>query len=159
MPKRELKDLAKLGREFWRKLGNTMVGKVKKRTEQGKGVDGDFKAYSKEYAKAKAAGKTISGDDQKRQSSFQTDPPNLELTGDMMRALVLLESDANSATIGWPAFGDRMMENAEMGRAIFTDEDSATTEESDFINREIDTKIERNKREASEVRTFKIGKK
>jgi hypothetical protein len=111
-----LESALSLGSSWWRKLGMTLVRKIKVLTKSGKGVDGRFKAYTGEYAKHKADGGF------KRQSSTST-KPDLQLTGDMLRDLkVKGDINANGVAIGWTVWGQRMIHNAEQGRAISTAE-------------------------------------
>lgn len=109
----ELSSVVERDAKFWRMLGDRCVNLMKRVTDRGVDYAGEsFPPYSASYAEAKAA-KAM-----KRQASRRVNPPDLRLSGDMMRDLKTQSADATGAVIGWAAFGDRATWNADMGRAI-----------------------------------------
>lgn len=97
---------------FWRTLGNKCVRLLKDITASSRDFDGQaFPAYSQAYQEAKTGRKF------KRQAST-SGRPDLRLSGDMMRDLKVLQTDAKGTTLGWPTLGDRLFWNAEGGRAV-----------------------------------------
>ena len=113
---KRLESVFEFGAAWWRKLGMEIVRRTKTLTKRGVGCEGKFAGYTGEYAKRKADGGF------KRQSSTSTSP-DLQLTGDMLRDLkVKGDVNAQGVTVGWTVWGQRMLHNAEQGRAISTEE-------------------------------------
>jgi hypothetical protein len=100
--------------DFWRKIANKIIKAIKKRTAGGMDYnDKPFKRYSRAYAERKSANKF------KRQASaFASKKPNLIVTSDMLKDLKLIGFAKGFFTIGWAAFGERVLQNEKMGRAI-----------------------------------------
>jgi len=65
------------------------IGIIQRRTEQGRGLEGRFKPYTKGYAALrKAAGRRV-------------DPPNLTLSGAMLNGLQVVRSGPSFAIVGF----------------------------------------------------------
>jgi len=114
---------------FWRTLGNKFVRLMKDMTAAGLDYEGrKFPPYSDKQGPAWLAAqgwdnrsykeRKADGVAAPRQSSRQTDPPNLMLTGDMLRDLKVVATNKTHALVGWTAWGDRAKWNADMGRAM-----------------------------------------
>ena len=77
---------------FRASVGQSILDQIRDRTAEFIGQDGKrFRNYSKDYAKSlefKAFGKSKNS-------------PNLELTGDMLGLMDILESNKNQIVIGW----------------------------------------------------------
>lgn len=72
------------------RLAELAMGRIKRRTRQGKAVDGQtFTPYSKRYAKQLAM------------SGRQVSPPKLTLSGAMLASMKVLRSDSKQAVLGF----------------------------------------------------------
>lgn len=140
------------GQAWWKALGEAVVLEVKVQTEKGNGAAGKFKPYSASYADRKAAGKF------KRQSSTQTGPPNLELTGDMMRDLKTTDIAADGVSVGWPAFGERVRFNAEMGRPLSTPPDPFVKSALRLIDQRVKSILRSQLNGTRGVKVIRVGK-
>jgi hypothetical protein len=103
------------GASWWNGVAEDVVRLTKDLAGDGQGALGPWPGYSAKYAARKATG-TIT-----RQSSSQVSPPNLELTGDLLKDLKVIETRESGATVGFPSKGDVAWGNEERGRAIFSD--------------------------------------
>lgn len=78
------------GQAILERLAMLAIGRIKRRTGQGKDVEGKtFVAYSKGYAK------------QRRESGRQASPPTLLLSGAMLGGMDILSADGQRAVIGF----------------------------------------------------------
>ena len=72
------------------RIATLAIGRIKRRTGQGKDVDGQpFAPYSRRYAR------------QREQSGRSSKPPTLLLSGAMLASMKVLQSDATKAVIGF----------------------------------------------------------
>jgi len=142
----------------WTKLGNKIVGMIKKWTiEEGKDVFGKrFPKYSTRYKKLKTRGKF------KRQTSL-SGKPDLVLTGDTMGDLKVLKSTKDSVIIGWTSFGhvieglaDRRL--GKKRRAVTTKERPVAKHIEDFIVKDYLRQMDINIRKIPQRTVVKIGK-
>ena len=103
-----------LSQSFLQKLGTRVAVDLREHIQSGKDIDGrKFKAYVASYRARKSA------DDFKRQSSQQVNPPDLTLTGDMLRDLQVRGVSKNTVRIGWSGvFATRVAHNEDRGRII-----------------------------------------
>jgi|TARA_Y100000310_G_C20586838_1_gene765868 hypothetical protein len=138
----------------WKKLGYEIVKKIKNWTiKQGKDVYGrPFKAYSKQYATHKAAGKFP------RQSMVHAKgKPNFVLTGDTMGDLKVLDATRDSVTIGWAAWGHIIEGQAKRGRAVSTDDQPVAKHIIDFVAKNYLKQLDTNLRKTSSIVKYSIG--
>lgn len=78
------------GQAILERLAMLAIGRIKRRTGQGKDVEGKtFVAYSKGYAK------------QRQQSGRNVSPPTLLLSGAMLGGMDILSADGQRAVIGF----------------------------------------------------------
>ena len=130
-------DILKLPKSLWAKVGGQTATRIVKDADKGKGYKKDFKAYTPEYAKLKAAGKAgPKGPGKSRQVS----PPNLRLTGVMLGSISAQKPKETGVDIVYRD-GIKVEWNAEMGRDIYGISDKntekITDELSDFIGKQI----------------------
>ncbi len=140
------------GAGWWRGTGQAVELEVRTQTEKGMGAAGKFKPYSAQYADRKAGGKF------KRQASTQTGPPNLELTGDMMRDLKTLDITDTGCSVGWPTYGERVRYNAEAGRPLSTPPDPFVKSALRLIDRLVRAKMREQMNATRGVKVIRVGK-
>ena len=148
-----LKSVPTFTTSFWKTLGDEVAERIRIHTTVGgKDVDNKgFKKYSTKYADAKAAGKF------KRQSS-KSRKPNLTLTGDMMRNLQTRSSTKDNVIIGWSGTNaEKVRWNEDMGRTVTTAKKPVHKGIERFIDKQINTTIDRNIKATNETKTFVIG--
>lgn len=83
-----LSDLKLVTQEDMRQIGLLTRERIVKRTISGQGVDGPFQPYSADYAAMKRAALGSTG-------------VNLQVSGNMLNHLVIVEITENSVTLGW----------------------------------------------------------
>lgn len=130
-------DIVKFPKSLWAKVGGKTATNIVKDADKGKGYKKDFKAYTSEYAKLKAAGKAgPKGVGKSRQVS----PPNLRLTGVMLGSISAQKPKETGVDIVYRD-GIKVEHNAKMGRDIYgisdKNTDKITDELSDFIGKQI----------------------
>ena len=143
----KLKDIAKLKKEKWAKLGGKLVTRIiedagKGISQDGSGESRDFKAYSYDYAVKKKAGKAapkgVSAD-------RQTSPPNLRLTGEMLGSLKVQRATTESVEInyrsGLKVLGHSEKRGNKPKRNIYGLNNKNQEFVKDYINDEIDENI------------------
>jgi hypothetical protein len=142
----------------WTKLGNKVIGMIKKWTiEEGRDVFGKkFPKYSTKYRKAKIAGKF------KRQTS-RSGKPNFVLTGDTMGDLKVLKATKDSVIIGWTSWGHVIERFADVNlgskrRAVTTKEKPVAKHIADFIVKDYLKQMDINIRQIPPRTVIKIGK-
>jgi len=150
---KRLEDTPKLGAAWWRELGSFVIREIRQLTSSGQGVSGAFKPYSREYRERKTTGEPRIP----RQADYSA-KPNLRLTGDMMNDLQQIAYSNHGVTIGWPAFGGKVEENAAMGRAISTKENPLATPVAEKVKNRFHEGIEKALKEARFEKTVRIGK-
>jgi hypothetical protein len=136
----------------------------KKRVQ--KGIDGDgkrFKGYTKSYRKYKRTGfKSFRGTGKRIESmegivlsSNRGSPPDLTLTGDMLKNLKRKKFDKDSYIIGFTGEdGDKVEWNKDMGRNII---DDIPNQEKKFLVKLLDKQMQKQfKRKLKNV-TITIG--
>ncbi len=150
---RKIADIPRYTPQFWGKLANDVVRKMKEHgAKGGKDAAGrPFKKYSDSYRSQKGAGKI------RRQSSNST-KPDLMLTGDMWKDLKQIGSATkDGATIGWASWGNKVEWNAEMGRTITTDKNPVAPSIQRFILKEIDKETSKNLKKVADTTTIRVG--
>tara|TARA_R100001530_G_scaffold27911_1_gene22171 strand:+ start:2601 stop:3056 length:456 start_codon:yes stop_codon:yes gene_type:complete len=138
---------------FWKQMGDEIADRVRVHTQLGgKDVHGKaFKKYSPGYAerkpKIKRGGSTGS-------------KVNLTLTGDMMRNLQVRGFNKNGVVIGWSGVNAQKVGwNDEMGRTVTTKVKPVSSGIERFINKQVDSSVKKNAKEATKKPiTFTIGK-
>jgi len=108
-------NIIKFPKSLWAKVGGKAATKVVKDSDKGKGYKKDFKAYTSEYAKQKAAGKA---GPKGVSTSRQVSPPNLRLTGTMLNSISAQKPKETGVDIVYRD-GLKVEYNAKMGR-IYT---------------------------------------
>ena len=97
----KLKDIAKVKKEKWAKLGGKLVTRIIEDAGKGISQDGDgdkFPPYrSKKYKELKKAGKLVKGVGISR----QVNPPDLRLTGTMLGSLKVQRATTESVEINY----------------------------------------------------------
>ena len=141
-----------LSNNFLNKLGTLVSVKVREHTNSGKDVDnGTFDQYTSSYATRKAAGKI------KRQTSTQTNPPDLTLSSDMLRDLQVRGTGVNKVLIGWAGvFAQRVAQNESRGRIISKVNKVFTTEITDLVERQFRNELDRLTRKDNSTEIVKI---
>ena len=152
---KELNDIPKFKRSFWKKIGDKVADSIRIDTTK-KGIDvrgSSFNKYSEKYRIRKSKGGL------KRQSSTST-KPDLQLTGDMMRNLQTRGFTKNNAIIGWSGTNAQKVEwNADMGREVTTDTVPISKKNQNFVLKMISNKIEKNIKDATkQPLIIRIGK-
>jgi len=134
-----LHEIPVLSREWWERIGNRARAKLVSRTKAGKDYLGrQFRPYAKGYRELKQK------NEMKRQSSVQTNPPDLTLTGDMLRDCQVLEVSKEHFKIGFPTFAERVISNEERGRAISSDEHPYGVDVDGYIWRQFVRALDKN---------------
>lgn len=107
-----------IGKSRWIIIGEKVADAIRSVTESGKDVRGKtFKKLDDKYALRKKAGKF------RRQSSTKTSPTDLQLSGDMLRAIQVQKATDNGVIVGMGgAMGARAIHNEENGRIMSDDE-------------------------------------
>ena len=172
---KELNDIPKFKRSFWKKIGDKVADSIRiDTTKKGIDVNGrifkPYKTHPPFWFSKKVKGKTISiyAEDyktrksrggMKRQSSTST-KPDLQLTGDMMRNLQTRGFTKNNAIIGWSGTNAQKVEwNANMGREVTTDTVPISKKNQNFVLKMISNKIEKNIKDATkQPLIIRIGK-
>lgn len=96
MNKTNLRDIAYTGKQFMYRLGVETLDLLVRYTRAGIDVYGkQFAAYSRKYRERKGAGKIP------RQSSLQTNPVDLTLTGDLLNNAKVHEVFNDGVRLGW----------------------------------------------------------
>ena len=130
-------NIIKFPKSLWAKVGGKAATKVVKDSDKGKGYKKDFKAYTSEYAKQKAAGKA---GPKGVSTSRQVSPPNLRLTGTMLNSISAQKPKETGVDIVYRD-GLKVEYNAKMGRDIYgiskDNEKRITDELSDYIGKQI----------------------
>lgn len=130
-------DIVKFPKSLWAKVGGKAATKVVKDADKGKGFEKNFKAYTSDYAKRKAAGKA---GPKGVSTSRQTSPPNLRLTGTMLNSISAQSPKETGVDIVYRD-GIKVEYNAKMGRDIYgiskDNEKRIVGELSDFIGEQI----------------------
>ena len=152
---KELNDIPKFKRSFWKKIGDEVADSIRIDTTK-KGIDvrgSSFNKYSEKYRIRKSKGGL------KRQSSTST-KPDLQLTGDMMRNLQTRGFTKNNAIIGWSGTNAQKVEwNANMGREVTTDTVPISKKNQNFVLKMISNEIEKNIKDATkQPLIIRIGK-
>ena len=152
---KELNDIPKFKRSFWKKIGDEVADSIRIDTTK-KGIDvrgSSFNKYSEKYRIRKSKGGL------KRQSSTST-KPDLQLTGDMMRNLQTRGFTKNNAIIGWSGTNAQKVEwNADMGREVTTDTVPISKKNQNFVLKMISNEIEKNIKDATkQPLIIRIGK-
>ena len=152
---KELNDIPKFKRSFWKKIGDKVADSIRIDTTK-KGIDvrgSSFNKYSEKYRIRKSKGGL------KRQSSTST-KPDLQLTGDMMRNLQTRGFTKNNAIIGWSGTNAQKVEwNADMGREVTTDTVPISKKNQNFVLKMISNEIEKNIKDATkQPLIIRIGK-
>ena len=152
---KELNDIPKFKRSFWKKIGDKVADSIRIDTTK-KGIDvrgSSFNKYSEKYRIRKSKGGL------KRQSSTST-KPDLQLTGDMMRNLQTRGFTKNNAIIGWSGTNAQKVEwNANIGREVTTDTVPISKKNQNFVLKMISNKIEKNIKDATkQPLIIRIGK-
>lgn len=141
------------GAAWWQQLGEMVVLQTKTLIERGVGADGAFPAYDARYAKAKSEGKY------RRQSSNQAAPPNLTLTGDMLRDFKVISPAANMATIGFTVYGARVRGNAEGGRPVSSDANPLNPQVARRVRSAVGSKFREQLNRTRGATVIRVGKK
>jgi len=130
-------DIIKFPKNLWAKVGGKAATKVVKDADKGKGYKKDFKAYTSEYAKQKAAGKA---GPKGVSTSRQVSPPNLRLTGTMLNSISAQKPTEIGVDIVYRD-GLKVEYNAKMKRDIYgiskENEKRITDELSNFIGKQV----------------------
>ena len=152
---KELNDIPKFKRSFWKKIGDKVADSIRIDTTK-KGIDvrgSSFNKYSEKYRIRKSKGGL------KRQSSTST-KPDLQLTGEMMRNLQTRGFTKNNAIIGWSGTNAQKVEwNADMGREVTTDTVPISKKNQNFVLKMISNEIEKNIKDATkQPLIIRIGK-
>ena len=150
---KRLEDTVTLGAAWWRELGSFVIREIRQLTSSGEGVGGGFKPYSREYRERKTTGEPRIP----RQADYSA-KPNLRLTGDMMNDLQQIAYSNHGVSIGWPAFGWKVEENAALGRAISTKENPLATPVAEKVKNRFHEGIEKALKGARFEKTVRIGK-
>jgi len=153
---------------FMQDIGNIIIKEIKTQTKKGMAVTGaKFPAYGSSYKKYKAIGGTKTRGENKgnkrfpRQSSKQVNPPDLRLTGDMIRDLkhIGMPTD-NSIKVGWPTFGQRVkfqQKRKTNKRLITTESNPVYSMAHRKIQKRIDRYIKKEMNKRTKSITNKIG--
>jgi hypothetical protein len=150
---KRLEDTVTLGAAWWRELGSFVIREIRQLTSSGEGVGGRFKEYSRAYRENKTTGEPRIP----RQADYSA-KPNLRLTGDMMNDLQQIAYSNHGVTIGWPAFGWKVEENAAMGRAISTPKDPLAAPVAEKVKIRFHDGVEKALKGARFEKTVRIGK-
>jgi len=150
---KRLEDTVTLGAAWWRELGSFVIREIRQLTSSGEGVGGRFKEYSRAYRRHKTTGEPRIP----RQSDYSA-KPNLRLTGEMMNDLQQIGYSNHGVTIGWPAHGGKVEENAAQGRAISTKENPLAQPVAEKVKNRFHEGIEKALKEARFDKTVRIGK-
>jgi len=130
-------DIIRFPKNLWAKVGGKAATKVVKDADKGKGYKKDFKAYTSEYAKQKAAGKA---GPKGVSTSRQVSPPNLRLTGTMLNSISAQKPTEIGVDIVYRD-GLKVEYNAKMKRDIYgiskENEKRITDELSNFIGKQV----------------------
>ncbi len=148
-----------------KKIGNIVIQTIKKESKKGIGSDGEkWDSYDDLYAKMKSEGgrKTRGANKGKkrfpRQSSKQTSPPNLRLSGDMMRDLKQIgRATKTNVRVGWPTFGARVIHNIKNGRSLGDENNPISPSAQAKIDKMVHTHIVKELNKKPKKITHKIG--
>ena len=110
----------KPSKKFFKDLGDEVRDKIEATGKKGKGINGNFPAYTSKYATLKAEGKASP---EGVSVSSKSTKPDLTLTGDMWMNLSATSTD-NDVKVGWTdkSQAGKVQGNAERGRAVFTED-------------------------------------
>jgi len=113
-----LKGLPQILPEQWKKIGIGLIGRIRKDCQKGYSQDGNkphFEEYSEKYAQKKRGGYAI----KKRAISTQTNPPNLKLTGKMLKTMWVKRPTRSGFILQYKE-GQKVLYNRDKdGRDIF----------------------------------------